>query len=72
MGGVVGHYVAIRRRQVLRAAREDVKQRRLQRQKPEMWDVWAQVPAPLQSQQVWRYLNVRFMLMVGEYRLQLI
>jgi len=56
MGGVVGHYVAARRGQVRRAAQEVVKQRRLQSQKPEMWDVWAQY-APLQGPQMWRYWN---------------
>jgi len=57
VGGILCHYVMARRRQLLRAELEEIEQRRLKRQKPEMWDVWAEPFAPLKSQYKWRSLN---------------
>jgi len=58
--GIVIHYVTARWRQLLRAEQETIKQSRLQRQKPEMWDVQADLSASPTSQQKWGALKVSF------------
>jgi hypothetical protein len=68
LAGIVLHYVMARRRQLLRAELEDIRQSRLREQKPEMWDVWADLYAPLDSQQKWGALNVCPGCIVGEWR----
>jgi len=50
LGGIVGHYALARRRQIL----SDLKQCRLQKEKPEMWDV---LSVPVKGQQKWRAMN---------------
>jgi hypothetical protein len=60
VAGIVIHYVTARWRQLLRAERENIKQSRLQRQKPEMWDVQADLSAPPTSQWKWGGLKVCF------------
>jgi hypothetical protein len=59
VAGIVVHYVTARWRQLLRAELENIKQSRLQRQKPEMWDVQADLSASPTSQRKWEALKVR-------------
>ena len=67
LAGIVLHYVMARRRQLLIAEQEGIRQTQLQRQKPEMWDVCAELLAPLKSQQKWNDMNVSPNCIVGEH-----
>src|SRR5258705_62156 len=61
LGGIVIHYVMARWRQLLREELENIKQCRLRRQKPKMWDVRPELSASPNHQPKWGALNVSLM-----------